>query len=313
MSAATRYQDAKLPESGGGGCHTGLLSKANLGALAGLLPAQVFKDLRGAVHGKRSVPDSEIRAAVNKAFRDTNRGGTFTMPASHPRPPTFNAAKMLAGILATGDGAGEADLWECSPVRIDWEPEQDAARLLALLYAPEDRLFVGLRHDAGAEHVRTAADWRTRFEAGAPVPEHVIPNPLTGEQGQTKDGKTSFRADGCVAQFRFAVLEFDTMPRATQCHFWAGALAFNWPIAALIDSGNKSIHCWLTVNAADAADWEKQVECELFARMLIPLGVDRACKNEARLSRMPGHFRAEKSRWQRILYLNPLAGKKVTT
>ena len=313
MSAATCYADAlrNLPPTGNG-CHVALLSVANYGALAELPPAQVFQDLRASVHGKRHVGDREIWDAIRKAFKTAKLGAAFTMPASRPQA-AIDPAKMLRGIITTGGGAGEADLHEASPIRLDWEPEQDPARLLALLYAPEDRLFIGTRHDAGAEHVRTAADWRKRFEAGAAVPEHVIPNPLTGEQGKTKDDKPSFRADSCVNNFRFAVLEFDTMPRATQCEFWSGALAFNWPIAALIDSGNKSIHCWLAVNAADAADWEKQVECELFARILVPLGVDRACRNEARLSRMPGHFRAEKKRRQRILYLNPMAGNEATT
>ena len=324
MSATGCYQSALLtmPESGGGGCHAALLSVSNLGAMAGLSPEKVFLDLRANVHGKRSVPDREIHDAVNKAFRDFKRGVMASFP-SPPRRPAFNALKMLNGILATGEGAGEADLCECSPVRIDWAPAQDALHLLALLYQPGDRLFIGARHDAGPEHVHTVADWRTRFETGAPVPEHIIPNPLTGEPGPTKDGKPSFRADTCVARFRFAVLEFDQMPeplrdsgqpaatwpREAQCQFWAGVLAFDWPIATLIDSGGKSIHAWMTVDALDSAEWENKIENELFARWLMPLGVDQACRNEARLSRMPGHFRTEKSRWQRILYLNPHGGE----
>lgn len=324
MSAPNRYHSAlrALPESGGGGCHTALLSVANLGVLAVLPPEQVFRDLRMNVRGKRRVSDREISDAVQKAFRDAKRGRMLTLSTPRPRP-TINAKKMLESILAAGDGVGEADLWECSPIRVDWEPEQDATRLLTLLYASEDRLFIGARHDGGIEHVRMAADWRSRFESGVPVPEHIIPNPLTGNIGTTKDGKTSFRADACVTQFRFAVLEFDTIPeplrepeqpvtawpRDAQFQFWAGALAFKWPIAALIDSGGKSIHCWLEVNARDAADWETKIEGELFAQILVPLGVDRACRNEARLSRAAGHLRAEKSRWQRILYLNPKAGK----
>ena len=47
------------------------------------------------------------------------------------------------------------------------------------------------------------------------------------------------------------------------------------------------------------------VEGRLFGQYLIPLGCDAACRNEARLSRMPGHFRTEKGRWQKILYLAP--------
>jgi hypothetical protein len=229
---------------------------------------------------------------------------------------------MLRGILDKGDGAAEADVWELSPVRLDWPVEADARSLLRILYKPTDCVFIGSRFDSGAEHVRTVTDWITSFETGAPVPEHIIPNPLRGEPGMTKSGKRSFRADACVARFRFAVLEFDSTPqplrgtgespgpwpREAQLEFWAGALAFDWPIAALIDSGGKSIHAWLAVDAEDAAEWAAVVESAMFGEFLVPLGVDAACKNEARLSRMPGHFRREKGRWQRILYLNPDAG-----
>lgn len=54
-----------------------------------------------------------------------------------------------------------------------------------------------------------------------------------------------------------------------------------------------------------AAQWGELVEARLFGRYLIPLGCDAACRNEARLSRLPGHFRADKGQWQRLLYLSP--------
>jgi len=54
-----------------------------------------------------------------------------------------------------------------------------------------------------------------------------------------------------------------------------------------------------------AADWSRVVKRHLFAELLEPLGVDRACKNASRLSRLPGHYRKEKGAWQRVLYLAP--------
>ena len=149
--------------------------------------------------------------------------------------------------------------------------------------------------------MRSASEWITCFEGGTPVPEHIIPNPLTGEQGKTKDGKPSYRADVCVARFPFAVIEFDAMPREQQIQFWGGVAL---PVIALIDSGGKSIHGWVRTNATDAGEWERDIENDLFG-MLMPMGIDGACRNEARLSRMPGHFRTEKDRWQRVLYLDP--------
>ena len=47
------------------------------------------------------------------------------------------------------------------------------------------------------------------------------------------------------------------------------------------------------------------MECGLFAERLVPLGVDAACRNEARLSRMPGYLRPDSQRLQRLLYLAP--------
>ncbi|MCX6908162.1 MAG: hypothetical protein NTY01_08975 [Verrucomicrobia bacterium] len=327
MSAAARYEEAvaSLPASGGGGCHAALLGVANLGAIAGVAADQCASDLRAHVRGSRHVSDGEIKAAVAKAFTEHGNGQRRPRHAylsSSTARPGLDAGKMLRGILDKGDGAGEADVWELSPVRLDWPAEADATRLLRILYKSTDRVFIGTRYDSGAEHVHTVADWITAFETGVPVPEHIIPNPLRGEPGMTKDGKPSFRADACVARFRFAVLEFDSIPqplhgpveapgpwpREAQLEFWAGALAYNWPVAALIDSGGKSVHAWLTVDAADAAEWTAAVEGALFGEFLVPLGVDAACKNEARLSRMPGHFRREKGRSQRILYLNPDAG-----
>lgn len=327
MSAAAQYEEAlaNLPASGGGGCHAALLGVANLGVIAGVAPEQCASDLRAHVHGSRHIGDGEINAAVAKAFAEHGNGQRRSRHVCLSRStarPGLDAGKMLRGILDKGDGAREADVWELSPVRLDWPAEVDAMRLLRILYKSTDRVFIGERYDSDAEHVRTAADWIAAFETGVAVPEHIIPNPLRGEPGMTKDGKQSFRADACVARFRFAVLEFDSIPlplcepgktpgpwpREAQLEFWAGALVFDWPIAALIDSGGKSIHAWLTVDAVDATEWAAAVENKLFGEFFVPLGVDAACKNEARLSRMPGHFRSEKDRWQRILYLNPDGG-----
>ena len=64
------------------------------------------------------------------------------------------------------------------------------------------------------------------------------------------------------------------------------------------------------VDCADAVEWEEGVENHLFPGYLKPLGMDPACKNESRLSRMPGHRRADTGQVQRVLYLAPM-GKAV--
>ncbi len=297
-----------LPRPGGNGYHPRLLGVANIGIRSGLSPAVVAAALREHTpQGGRRVPDREIADAVNKAM--DGRGRPFresALPRWRPPQParptakSFDGAAFLAARLAEGDGYGEADIWEASPVRIETPPEQDTALLLETLFAPDDVLFIGERFGSS---VKTVTEWLAVFRAGRPSAPHIIPNPLTGTAGMTKDGRPSFRADSCVKAFRFAVAEFDGMSREDQLRFW---WAVNLPICALIDSGGKSLHAWIRIDGVQTTDrWTDLVEGKLFGQWLIPLGCDATCRNEARLSRLPGHFRTEKGRWQRLLYLAP--------
>ena len=118
----------------------------------------------------------------------------------------------------------------------------------------------------------------------------------------------SLRADSCVAEYRFAVVEFDSIPIEKQYAFWACTIQNNFPVAALVHSGGKSIHGWVRVNCKNIDEWRTRVEDELFTNLLVPLGADKMCRNPSRMSRMPGHFRSDKGQWQRLLYLNPEGG-----
>ena len=289
-----RYRDAlrHIPPSGGGGCHAALLGIANLGRSAEISREQIAADLAAHVHGTRKITTQEIQDAINKAFQPV---GKF-----RPRKrPAIDGAKLLQSIIERGAAFTEAELLDASPIRIDWLFERDGIEVLQRLYSPEERLFIGEKYDADAEHVKTVSAWIRHFERGV-IPAHIIPNPLTGKPGTTKTGSPSHRADDCVEKFRFAVIEFDAMPRFQQIQFWAGV---KLPIAALIDSGGKSIHAWVRIDARDAAKWEERVEQRLFD-VLRELGADGTCRNEARLSRTPGHL-CDGMRRQRLLYLAP--------
>lgn len=253
-------------------------------------------------------PSSEVASAIRKAYAETVPGGFGTnykprnIAPAKPKPLPMTAA----AFIRKGDGTEEGDWWAASPVRIDWEPgPRDALAVLDALYAPDEFLFIGERY--GAE-VLTVREWRARIATGGPVPPHIIPNTLTGNEHPLADGKLSRRGDSAVCGYRYAVAEFDTLSKAEQLAFWWGFRSA--PIVALIDSGGKSVHAWLKVDAPDRAVWERDVEQKLFARVLCPLGCDPQCRNEARLSRLPGHFRREKNQWQRLLYLNPEGSRR---
>jgi hypothetical protein len=298
-----------LPPSGGGGCHTALLGCATVGVRAGVKPERIFADLREHVHGNRDVPDREILEAVNKAVAD----GANPVKQVHrtAAKKDFDAAAAMLHLIEKGRGCQSQDLSDRSPVRIDWPPEMDAWHTLEALYGRDERLYIGPAQGAvrlGLE-IRPAADWINILRKSPAAMPHIIPNPLTGETAELASGKgNTLRGDGCVARFRFAVVEFDSLSREDQLAFWWSA---RLPVALLVDSGGKSIHGWIRVENIDSGgQWARVIEQYLFGQLLQPLGVDGACRNESRLSRMPGHYRKEKGNWQRLLYLAP-EGKAV--
>ncbi len=287
-----------------------LLGAANHGVYAGIDPQQIHNDLRTHVHGSRHVSDQEINRAIKKAQQDKGDNVVHYNFKEKKVRPIFDSEAARNKIIAMGAGIVEADIWEVSPVRIDWAHKEDPIYLLTHLYHSDDLIFMGERYTLGrlGKTIKTAAEWQQYFRSGCQTFPHIIPNPLTGEKGLTQDGKPTFRGDSCVQFFRYAVVEFDNISREDQLAFWWGV---NLPVAALIDSGNKSVHAWIkTEGITDAKDWTEQVERELFTDLLIPLGVDGACKNEARLSRLPGHQR-DNSKMQRLLYLAP-DGRRVS-
>lgn len=317
MTASCRYFTAlsNLPPGGQGrNLHTALLGAANHGVMAGLTEEQIHADLRAAIPSAgRHVPDREIRDAVAKAMED--RPGCYSRQRHHrpfrqaQQPPPIDGDTMRQRIIDRAQISEEVDLWESSPLRLWDGPEHDAALFLQTMFEPDDLVFIGSRQDPGipGHNIRTAAEWVQRFHAGETAGGLVCVNPLTGEPAPKKsgDGET-YRGDGNVAAFRYALAEFDTIPREDQIKFWAGS---KLPIQALVDSGNKSIHAWLKVDIDSTGAWDREIRERLYQQFLIPMGVDRACSNPARLARLPGVYRKEKSNWQRLLYLSAKEGR----
>lgn len=293
---------------GGNGCHGWILSTANLGTFAGVTPEQMFADIRQAIpRGKRRVADREIHEAIQKATSE-HTSGTYK-PQPKPAPLVQDSQATLRRLIASGTINNEADLWEASPTRLADEPQYDAPLFLESMFQPDDLLFIGDRLEAGVigRNIRTQEQWIQFFQDGGQAGLFIIINPLSGQPAPKKsdDGQT-LRGDNNVHAFRYCMAEFDNLSREDQIKFWS---AVRLPIRALIDTGGKSIHAWLEVSkmavVETLADWQAHIKGKLYDRGLTPLGVDSACSNPARLSRLPGFFRQEKKNWQRILWLSP--------
>ena len=160
----------------------------------------------------------------------------------------------------------------------------------------------------------------------------MTPNPFTGESLKNDSGKDTQRQEVSLASFRFAVAEMDeipvglmspevlrikaaydadtsqprpkelAMPKEWQYALW---MASRLPVAAIIDSGGKSLHGWIKIDGITTLEqWREWVQPQLFRRILDPMGFDPACKNAGRLSRTVGHVR-DNGNTQKLLYLAP--------
>ena len=283
------------------------MSTANLAVIAGLTGEKAFEDIRHSIPpGNRRISDREITDAIRKAMSD-HQGGTFT-PTPRPKSAVQDGQAARQRIISLGRISDEADLWEASPIRLWEEPKDDPALLLETLYRPTDNIWIGDRIEPGiiGQTIRTAGDWITHYRNGGQTNPHIIINPLTGTPAPTKTGdKITLRGDGNVAAYRYCLIEFDNLDRESQIKFFSSV---KLPIRALIDSGNKSIHALIDVqklaNVENLTDWTTHIKGRLYDQILIPMGVDAQCSNPSRLSRLPGHYRAEKGAYQRLLWLS---------
>ena len=312
MAAIDRYQEnLSNPVRRGEGCHRHLMSTADLGVIARIDPQQIFSDIRNTIDDCR-VPDKEINEAIQKALHDYNRGDFKPQP--RPKPIIVNSDATLQKIIGSAVITTEADLWESSPIRLMGEPAADAVLLLENRYDGNDFLWAADRHEPGAPNtIRPVCEWISLITAGKiELPPFFIINPLTGLPAPKKSGDgITYRGDDNIKRFRYCLAEFDNLSREDQIKFWS---ACKLPIRALIDSGNKSIHAIIDVpklaTVQNLTDWATHIKGRLYSQILVPMGVDAACSNPSRLSRLPGHYREEKQSFQKLLWLSPKEDEK---
>lgn len=97
-----------------------------------------------------------------------------------------------------------------------------------------------------------------------------------------KDGA----ADKDVSEFRHCLVEFDSVSKEKQL---AILEASKLPIATLTDSGGKSLHALIRIDAIDREDYDKKV-AKIYS-YLAPYGLDASNKNPSRWSRIAGVMR----------------------
>jgi len=144
-----------------------------------------------------------------------------------------------------------ADLWHESPIRLDGEPCDDWILLLGCLFPREAIVFIGDLHDSGEGrgegHFRRVEEW---------LQGSSLPGPRIA--AATFRSGTIHRRKDCVESRPYLVLESDdlighkpTTATEREQNKAATAALFQWfvhslgmHLAAVIDTGNRSLHGW---------------------------------------------------------------------
>lgn len=315
MNILQRYQEERssIPAPGRG-CHPFLLAVANLGVQSGLTTKKIFADIQRSIpSGNRQIPDQEILDAIEEAqrtYRQPHRRHDVRVyrrsVLPKPKLALLDGEAELKHIIAEAERWKESDLADMSPIQIPDEPALQAALFLKEMFAADEKVFIGDRTDPGiiGRTIRTVSEWEAHFKRGGATAPFIIVNPLTGNEAKKKSGGLTRRGDGNIHIFRYALAEFDNLSHEDQLKFWA---AVPLPVVALVDTVGKSLHGWIDVQkmaeVSNHDDWDTHIRSRLYDCRLTPMGCDPACKNPARLSRLPGHFRVEKGKYQRLLWL----------
>lgn len=233
------------------------------------------------------------------------RGKSAPLPPLPPKP-VFKP-KLLERVAAKTRPISDvvAFLAQRSPVEVSAET---AASFLARLYPPGSGERVLVFNDMQSQgQFLWRAEVSEQVAAGhlptGPNGVWFLPQPVTGEwhPNPRQEGKLSRRSEEAVTSWRYVVLESDE----ADAELWLRALVqMPLRIVSICESGGRSIHALVRVDASSKADWDALIEP--IKPTLICLGADRGALTAVRLTRLPQAQRGE--RVQRLLYLNPGAG-----
>lgn len=100
--------------------------------------------------------------------------------------------------------------------------------------------------------------------------------------------------DANVTDFRYSLVESDAISKEMQ---YALIKQLELPVVALVDSGNKSLHAIVKIDANNYDEYRKRVDSLYTICRKNGLIVDTNNKNPSRLSRLPGVVRGGKKQW----------------
>jgi len=261
--------------------------------------ANLIHKIRSAAAAKHHQPRGWLLGPRTIDPRSASQPAQITVPPK----PAFDPErlKQIAAKIA-----GIADvvpfIAERSPVVVE---TQDSASVLRRLYrrgsGEKVLVFTDLRSQGQMLWEADQSD--LIFNRHLPVGEAgvwFLPQPVGGtfHPNPRLGGKLSRRSEEAVMAWRYAVLESDQ----AQTDDWLRCLVqMPLPIACVCESGGRSIHALVRLDAASKLAWDRSVGS--IKPLLVTLGADAGALSAVRLSRLPQARRGD--RVQRLLFLNP--------
>jgi len=216
------------------------------------------------------------------------------------------AAGRLDEILTTyGSDGWRADLWDRSPIRLEGDAGDDWRMFLRYLFPTDSTIWIGEPWDSGVEkgqgHFKTPAEWLSSADLPG---SRVAPATFT-------DGGLA-RSKENVLQPLYLVLESDELigkkPETDpekEANKSATAALFRWledqlhmRLAAVVDTGNRSLHGWFSTPANPQVVRELRVIAN--ALRLDPC----LFSNPAAPLRLPGGVHEKTGHQAKLLYLD---------
>lgn len=253
--------------------------------------------------------EAESRAAIRSAFAHAPRQPVLP---GHPGSGATYPRQAPASAGHAPDQPVRGPRFTPSPLPLPEPVEGGFLRLLDACFRPEEFVAIAPATEDDEGNIvpkrgvtLTAKQWRKRVESKGgidkcfttPLGLFVRINPMR-EGGAKNDDVTSYR---------HVLVEFDQnargerIPKDVQ---FGAIVSSGLPVTAVIDSGNKSIHAWVRVDAPDAGEYRRRVD--IIWDLFEGLNLDKQNKNPSRLSRCPDGWRTVdgERRQQRLLALN---------
>ena len=219
---------------------------------------------------RRRVKDQEIKEAVQKARRYSETIGETAYTCRRLRWPAKDA-EMIGRVIG-----------QYSPL-FDLEQVAGPDDVLPNLFNPDDHICFGQSVTSAA--ISTVDT--VRQYAGSM--QFIVPNPMRGPYGMTRDGKPSPRCLDNVLVRRYVVVEMDDpdLGKENQSRIIHCLSTMN-PLVMVVDSGGKSLHAWFWVEDLPRAEQMR------FFGVATALGADPSKWDQSSWVRMPGGIRGDR-------------------